>query len=78
MKKNNSDRLIETIALEEAHLARLDAERLTLLDSLHDLRQQLSAIDVAASPTQETSTLSSTAKIMPGRSPVFTAPIIPR
>lgn len=63
MKKNNRDRLIETIALAEARLVRLDAERQTLLNSLHDLRQQLSAFDVAASPAQETSALSSTAKI---------------
>jgi hypothetical protein len=63
MKKNNRDRLIETIALAEAHLARLDVERQTLLDSLHDLRQQLSAIDAASSPVIETSTLSSAAKI---------------
>lgn len=61
--KNNRDRLIETIALEEARLIRLDADRQTLLDSLHDLRQQLSAIDAASSPAQETSTLSSAAKI---------------
>lgn len=63
MKKNSRDRLIETIALEEARLIRLDADRQTLLDSLNDLRQQLSAIDVAASPAQETTTLSSAAKI---------------
>lgn len=61
--KNNRDRLIDTIALAEARLIRLDADRQTLLDSLHDLRQQLSAIDAASSPAQETSTLSSTAKI---------------
>ena len=60
---HNKAELIEAIALKETHLARLDAERQTLLDSLHDLRQQLTAIDVAASPAQETSTLSSTAKI---------------
>jgi superfamily II DNA or RNA helicase len=63
MKKNSRDRLIETIALEEARLIRLDADRQTLLGSLQDLRRQLSAIDAASSPTQETSTLSSTAKI---------------
>lgn len=63
MKKNSRDLLIETIALEEARLIRLDADRQTLLDNLHDLRQQLSAIDAASSPVQETSTLSSTAKI---------------
>ena len=60
---HNRATLIEAITLKEAHLARLDAERQTLLDGLNDLRQQLSAIDVAASPAQETSTLSSTAKI---------------
>lgn len=63
MKKNSRDLLIETIALEEARLIRLDADRQTLLDSLHDLRQQLSAFDAASSPTIETSTLSSAAKI---------------
>ncbi len=61
--KNNRDRLIETVALAEARLARLDVERQTLLDDLNELRQQLSAIDIAASPAQETSTLSSAAKI---------------
>jgi hypothetical protein len=55
--------LIEVITLKEAQLARFDDERQTLLASLHDLRQQLSAIDSASSPAQETSTLSSTAKI---------------
>jgi superfamily II DNA or RNA helicase len=63
MKKNNRDRLIETIALEEARLIRLDADRQTLLDSLQYLRRQLSAIDAASSPAIETSTLSSAAKI---------------
>jgi hypothetical protein len=61
--KNNRARLIETIALEEARLIRLDADRQTLLDSLHDLRQQLSSIESDSSPAQETSTLSSAAKI---------------
>ncbi len=60
--------LIEAITLKEAHLIRLDVERQVLLDSLHDLRQQLTAINVAASPAQETSTLSSTAKIILFRS----------
>ena len=55
--------LIEAITLKEAHLVRLDAERQTLLNSLHDLRQQLSVIDTCSAPSQETSTLSSTAKI---------------
>ncbi len=60
---HNRATLIEAITLKEAHLSRLDVERQTLLDGLNELRQQLSAIDVAASPAQETSTLSSTAKI---------------
>lgn len=60
---HNRATLIEAITLKEAHLARLDVERQTLLDGLNELRQQLSAIDAAASPAQETSTLSSTAKI---------------
>lgn len=60
---HNRATLIEAIALEEAHLARIDTERQTLLDSLHDLRQQLSAFNAASSPTIETSTLSSAAKI---------------
>ncbi len=60
---HNRATLIEAITLKEAHLARLDVERQTLLDSLHDLRQQLSAIDAASSPVIETSTLSSAAKI---------------
>lgn len=60
---HNRATLIEAIALKETHLARLDAERQALLDGLNDLRQQLSAIDVAASPAKETSTLSSAAKI---------------
>ncbi|MBK5275254.1 MAG: DEAD/DEAH box helicase [Desulfuromonadales bacterium] len=60
---HNRATLIVAIALKETHLARLDAERKTLLDGLNDLRQQLSVIDAASSPAQETSTLSSTAKI---------------
>ncbi len=59
---HNRAALREAITLKEAHLIRLDVERQVLLDSLHDLRQQLTAIDVAASPAQEASTLS-TAKI---------------
>jgi len=61
--KHNRAALIKDIALKEAQIVRLDAERQTLLDSLHDLRQQLSAIEPAFSPAQETSPLSSTAKI---------------
>lgn len=63
MTKNNRDRLIEIIALEETHLARLDAERQTLLESLLDLRQQLSVIDAASSPAPVNFTLSTSAKI---------------
>ena len=47
---HNKAELIEALALKETHLARLDAERQTLLDSLHDLLQQLSAIDATSSP----------------------------
>lgn len=60
---DNRATLIEAITLKEANLARLDVERQTLLDGLNDLRQQLSAINAASPPAQETSTLSSTAKI---------------
>jgi hypothetical protein len=57
------DRLGETIAQEEARLARLDIERQAILDCLNDLRRQLTADDVVPSPAQGNSTLSSTAKI---------------
>ena len=60
---HNRATLIEAITLKEAHLARLDVERQTLLDGLNDLRHQLSVIDTCSSPVQEVSTLSSTAKI---------------
>jgi len=63
LTKNNRDHLVEIIALEETHLAQLDAERQTVLDGLKDLRQQLSAIDADSTPAQVNSTLSSSAKI---------------
>lgn len=55
--------LIEKIAQEQILLARLDLERQAILDRLHDLRQQLSAIDIAPSLHQEPSVLSPTVKI---------------
>ncbi|MDD2366085.1 MAG: DEAD/DEAH box helicase family protein [Desulfuromonadaceae bacterium] len=61
--KHNRATLIEAIALKETQLARLDAERQVLLDTLHDLRQQVSAIDASSSPASELSSLSSDDKI---------------
>lgn len=55
--------LIEKIAQEQILLARLDLERQAILDRLHDLRQQLSAIDIAPSLHQEPSALSPAVKI---------------
>lgn len=56
-------KLIASISLEESRLAELDIKRQEILDHINDLRQQLSAIDAVTSPAQETSTLSSKAKI---------------
>lgn len=61
--KHNRATLIEAIVLKETQLARLDAERQVLLDTLHDLRQQVSAIDASSSPASELSSLSSDDKI---------------
>lgn len=61
--KHNRAKLIEAIALKETQLARLDAERQALLETLHDLRQQLSTIDASSSPAPELSSLSSDDKI---------------
>ena len=57
------NKITEAITHEEAQLARLDLERQAILDRLHDLRQQLSAIDIAPSLHQEPSVLSPTVKI---------------
>jgi len=62
MKRNRAT-LIEAIALNETQLAQLDAERQALLETLHDLRQQVSAIDAASFPAPELSSLSSDDKI---------------
>jgi len=61
--KHNRATLIESIALKETQLARLDAERQALLETLHDLRQQVSAIDASSSPAPKLSSLSSDDKI---------------
>lgn len=61
--KHNRASLIEAIALKETQLAQLDAERQALLETLHDLRQQVSAIDAPSSPAPELSSLSSDNKI---------------
>ncbi len=61
--KHNRATLIEAIALKETQLAQLDAERQALLETLHDLRQQVSAIDASSSPAPELSSLSSDNKI---------------
>lgn len=61
--KHNRTTLIEAIALKETQLARLNAERQALLETLHDLRQQVSAIDASSSPAPELSSLSSDNKI---------------
>jgi hypothetical protein len=57
------NKITEAITHEEAQLARLDLERQAILDRLHDLRQQLSAIDIAPPLHQEPSVLSPTVKI---------------
>lgn len=61
--KHRLNNITETIAQEEARLARLDIERQAILDRLHDLRQQLTANDKVPFPAQKNSTLSSSAKI---------------
>jgi len=61
--KHNRATLIEAIALNETQLAQLEVERQALLETLHDLRQQVSAIDAASSPASELSSLSSDDKI---------------
>ena len=61
--KHNRATLIEAIALKETQLAQLDAERQALLETLHDLRQQVSAIDASSSPAPKLSSLSSDDKI---------------
>ncbi len=53
--KHNRATLIEAIALKETQLAQLDAERQALLETLHDLRQQVAAIDASSSPAPELS-----------------------
>ena len=57
------NKITEAISQEEYQLARLDLERQAILDRLHDLRQQLSAIDIAPSLNQEPSALSPAVKI---------------
>lgn len=66
--KHNRATLIEMITLKEAQLAQIDTERKALLDTIHNLRQQLSAIDASSSPAPELSSLSSTEKIILFRS----------
>ena len=61
--KHHLKKLTEAIAKEEARLARLDSERQSILGCIHNLRQQLTSIDVTSFPSQENSTLSPTAKI---------------
>lgn len=55
--------LTEAIAQEESRLARLEAERTAILVRLGELRGELSALEAVTLPSQEPSTLSSTAKI---------------
>ena len=66
--KDRKTALIETISLEEARLARLDAERAVILERLGGLREQLSAVDAEPTPPQALSTLSSTEKVVLFRS----------
>jgi len=55
--------IIEAIRLDEARLARLDEERQAVNDRLRHLHAQLAALEVAATPTVESSSLSPDEKI---------------
>lgn len=55
--------LTEAITQEESRLARLEAERTTIIARLNELRRELSALEAETIPSPETSSLSSTAKI---------------
>lgn len=65
---HSRDTLTEAIAQEEARLARLDAERVNIVERLDGLRKQLSAADTKVVIPPETTILSSTEKIILFRS----------
>lgn len=60
--------LTEAIVQEESRLAGLEAERTAILARLGELRGELSALESEILPSQESSSLSSTAKIIMFRS----------
>src|SRR6266702_293135 len=62
--KNRLTTLTESIAQEEARLARLDAERTAIINRIGELRDQLSAIEAESTPPPKHSTLSSAEKIV--------------